>query len=467
MPDTAPILNYQSPLPAVSHDRHNPSVMNKRAPQTVSRLEATRRAIQHEFLRLLKDAGFRFRKNEKEPRGVQAKVVESVNKIKHGRQYLKTNHVQVSNWAARVRQNKYQFTTTATDYSKTSQNRRKFFDAEQLRIRARVKAEKLKSTQVVTVWSDKEQEQVEVSASTVRRALKRKFPDEPSMLAARPKGMKVGGETAHHNKCRRLEAQYLKAKGQAYVDGMFFADETKIRFREHKNKQIDIEWCYRGEANETNWFEDQRWPGQINLFLLQSKDGVEMFEIYPKTLNKRKYAEDLLPKVGEVIRASDIDFTCYMHDNVWRGTQPIAALDEHIGEGKWTKYMGRPCTKPHDTIKTPVRKLPIRVPKERCGCEFPEGPIHAAFNPKLNLAENTFAKIDRIITANKIKDGKNGRKWPIRGAGKKKWWIKELKKAMKQLNRNKEFFRNQYNGYLTRSDAFIKSRGKRLKISKW
>ena len=187
MPDTAPILNYQSPLPAVSHDRYNPSVMNKRVPQTVSRLEATRRAIQHEFLRLLKDAGFRFRKNEKEPRGVQAKVVESVNKIKHGRQYLKTNHVQVSNWAARVRQNKYQFTTTATDYSKTSQNRRKFFDAEQLRIRARVKAEKLKSTQVVTVWSDKEQEQVEVSASTVRRALKRKFPDEPSMLAARPK----------------------------------------------------------------------------------------------------------------------------------------------------------------------------------------------------------------------------------------------------------------------------------------
>ena len=106
-----------------------------------------------------------------------------------------------------------------------------------------MKAEKLKSTQVVTVWSDKKTKQVEVSASTVRRALKRKFPDEPSMLAARPKGMKVGGETAHHNKCRLLEAQYLKAKGQAFVDGMFFADETKIRFREHKNRQIDIEWC--------------------------------------------------------------------------------------------------------------------------------------------------------------------------------------------------------------------------------
>ena len=145
-------------------------------------------------------------------RGVQAKVVESVNKIRHGRKYLKTNHVQVSNWAARVSQNKYQVTSTATDYSKTSQNRRKFFDAEQLRIRARVKAEKLKSTQVVTVFSDKKQEQVEVSASTVRRALKRKFEDEPSMLPARPKGMRVGGETAHHNKCRLLEAKFWNKK---------------------------------------------------------------------------------------------------------------------------------------------------------------------------------------------------------------------------------------------------------------
>ena len=127
-----------------------------------------------------------------------------------------------------------------------------------------------------------------------------------------------------------------------------------------------------------------------------------MFKIYPKTLNKRKYAEDLLSKIGEVIRASNIDFTCYLHDNVWRGTQPIAALDGHIGEEKWTQYMGIPCTRPHPTIWTPVRKLPIRVPKERCGCEFPEGPIHVAFNPKLNLAEITFAEIDRIITANKI-----------------------------------------------------------------
>ena len=218
MQDTAPILKLQNPLPAVSHALKRTSVMNRRAPQnaiSVPRLQATRRAIQHEFLRLLKETGFRFRNGEKEPRGVQAKVVQSVNKIRHGRKYLKTNHVQVSNWAARVRQNKYQVTNTATDYSKTSQNRRKFFDAEQLRIRARVKAEKLKSTQVVTVFSDKKQEQVEVSASSVRRALKRKFEDEPSMLPARPKGMRVGGETAHHNKCRLLEAQYLKGKGQA------------------------------------------------------------------------------------------------------------------------------------------------------------------------------------------------------------------------------------------------------------
>ena len=119
-------------------------------------------------------------------------------------------------------------------------------------------------------------------------------------------------------------------------------------------------------------------------------------------------------------------------------------------------------------MRTPIRKLPVKVPKLRCSCTFPEGPIHAAFNPKMNLVEETFAQLDRIMTANKIKDANNNKKWIIRGSGKKKFWKKELRKAIRQLNKNKQFFINQYATYKkTRCEEFIKSRGKRLRTSKW
>ena len=55
----------------------------------------------------------------------------------------------------------------------------------------------------------------------------------------------------------------------------------------------------------------------------------------------------------------------------------------------------------------------------------------------------------------------------IKGAGKKKFWIKQLEKAIQQLNTDTQFFVNQYDTYLTRCKAFIASRGKRLKTSKW
>ena len=197
----------------------------------VSKLEATRRAIQHEFLRLLTQEGFTFTDNETEPRGLQARVVGTVNRQRHGDGYLQTNHSQVSDWVGRVRQNGYQVTGVSRDYSKSRQNARRFFDAEQKRVRQLIIDEKLKSTQVATVWSDKKGRQIPVSASSVRRCLKRKFPDEPSMVASRPKGMRVGGDTAHHNKCRLTEARYWKSQGQAFIDGVFFVDETKIAFR--------------------------------------------------------------------------------------------------------------------------------------------------------------------------------------------------------------------------------------------
>ena len=203
------------------------------------------------------------------------------------------------------------------------------------------------------------------------------------------------------------------------------------------------------------------------MFIVQSRNGIELYDIYDRNMNKTIYKETL-PKIREAIDNSSADFTIYMHDNAWKGVQPRAELNRYIGRNKWTQYMGKPCNKDHPTMRTPVRKQPVKVPKLRCSCTFPEGPIHAAFNPKMNLVEETFAQLDRIMTANKIKDANNNKKWIVRGSGKKKFWKRQLRKAIRQLNKDKEFFINQYTTYKeTRCDEFIKSRGKRLKTSKW
>ena len=174
-----------------------------------------------------------------------------------------------------------------------------------------------------------------------------------------------------------------------------------------------------------------------------------------------------LPIIGQLMRDAEQEVTCFVHDNAWR-SQPTEDLDRNIGRGLWTKYMGKPCTKPHPTQRTPVRRLPVRVPKLKCECSFPDGAVHASYNPKINLVEQTFAEIDRQLTKNKIEDEKRGRIWIPKGSGKKRFWMKELERAIAQVDSNKEFFRNQYNGFRTkRCAAQIRSKGKRLKTTKW
>ena len=261
-----------------------------------SRLETTRRAIQHEFIREMSQSGFTFTDNEIKPRGAQAKVLTVVNNMYHNRNKLKTNRQQVSDWVARVRNNNYRVTSVQQDYSKSSQNRRKLFDNEIQYIRQTVREDELKCNEVVSVFSDKKNKQVSVSASTVRRYLKRPFNDEPNMVAAKPKGYRVGGKTAHHSKCRRIEAEFWNKQSQKKIEGIWFADESKITFRKHLNRQIDIKWVLRGEATEANWYEKPRHPGQINLFLMQSINGIELYDIYKNNMDLTRYKE-LLPQI--------------------------------------------------------------------------------------------------------------------------------------------------------------------------
>ena len=334
-------------------------------------------------------------------------------------------------------------------------------------IRNRIRHDELKCNEVISVFSDKKNKRITVSKSTVRRCLKRPFLDEPSMIAARPKAMTVGGDTAHHNKCRFVEAEYWNKQSQKKIEGIWFADESKITFRKHPNRQIDIKWALRGEATQTNWYEKQRHPGQINLFLVQSSEGIELFDIYKSNMGLTQY-KALLPQIRAEINKSNAPFTCFMHDNAWKGVQPTAQLNQYIGRGKWTKYMGSPCWIPHPTMRTPITKKPVRKYKLRCNCKFPKGPIHAAYNPKMNLVEETFAKIDRQMLLNQRADAKKNKIWPSKGAGKEVFWTKQLTKAVHQVNKDKQFFKNQYASYKSkRCSEFIESRGKRLKISKY
>ena len=162
---------------------------------------------------------------------------------------------------------------------------------------------------------------------------------------------------------------------------------------------------------------------------------------------------------------SEAPFKYYMHDNAWKGSQPKALLNRHIGRGKWTQYMGSPCWKPHKTMHTPITKKPVRVPRLRCNCKFPDGPVHAAYNPKMNLVEETFAKIDRQMLKNQRADIKRKKLWPQKGAGKERFWKRQLGKAVRQVNNDKHYFKNQYATYKNRCNTFIKSRGKRLEMS--
>ena len=177
------------------------------APKTLhfketSKMVMTRRTIQHEFLRLLSEDDFDFRRGGPEPYGIQSKVMKAVNQQYYGPTRMKTNPQTVSDWVRRVRENNYKVTSCEQDYSQSSQNHRKFYKPEQKRMRDFIREEKLKCTEIASVYSDKKKKQIPVSKSTARRYMKMQLDDEPSHVAAKPKGHKIGGMTAHHNKCR-------------------------------------------------------------------------------------------------------------------------------------------------------------------------------------------------------------------------------------------------------------------------
>ncbi len=241
---------------------------------------ATRRAIQDTFLMRLNQNNFTFKQGDKEPWGVQTEVLEAVNKMRYGDSMLTASRETVSRWCAKVRENDYKPSHLLSDYTGSAQNANKWTIDEQKKLRKKVLDEKLKCNEVDMLYSAKHQSERSISASTVRRMLKRKFEDEPSLVPVVPKPMKIGGLTAHHNRCRLTEAQNWLSKPQSLINKIWFADEKKVTFREHPNRSIYITWAIRGTAGRTGFYECPRWPGQTNLYLLQSIDGIEHVHIF-------------------------------------------------------------------------------------------------------------------------------------------------------------------------------------------
>ena len=65
----------------------------------------------------------------------------------------------------------------------------------------------------------------------------------------------------------------------------------------------------------------------------------------------------------------------------------------------------------------------------------------------MNLGEETFAMVDRQMLLNHRADAKRNKHWPAKGAGKEVFWKRQLTIAIHQVNKNKQFFKNQYATY--------------------
>lgn len=407
------------------------------------------------------------------PRGIQKQIRETLEKMTHNGQPILVSKQQVSNWAKRVERNDFDITDTKQDFSSNSNNATKFRAEETRQVRTELQKRHVKSGDIVAVNGK------QISSSSVRRIAKRKFQDEPPLMVSVPKGRKIGGDTAHHNKARLHEAQYWISKGQQFVDGLWFADETKMKFSPQMNRTIDIQWAPRGEAHDANWYDKPAHTAQINLFLAQSINGIEYHKVYNNNMKKVHYTNALKKLRQKVIDNRQDDtketMTCFVHDNLWGDRQPEEQLDRTFGAGKWTRYPGAPCWKPHATQRTPKRGIPTRQYLKRCHCDFPDGPVKAAYCPKTNLVENTFARLDRILLQNQLIDIDAGRApWPRHGLtsgehDRKKFWRGQLERAVDELNQDKGYFQRQYAGFLKRCKMYTsrKSMGKRLNYSKY
>ena len=187
-------------------------------------------------------------------------------------------------WCAKVRKNGYQLVVPRQDFSSNAQNVTNFGELERLEVKKRLRDGGKTCADILTVYSHKKKKRVTIGRSTVSRIAK-----ETGLVVAVPKALRVGGTTAHHNRMRRSD--YWLDKGQAFVNGVFFCDESKIRFKDKRNKRIDIKWVTKGTAGESNWYDDPVHCAQINIIMLQSRNGIEWYKIYKKHMKKEHYVK--------------------------------------------------------------------------------------------------------------------------------------------------------------------------------
>ncbi len=88
-------------------------------------------------------------------------------------------------------------------------------------------------------------------------------------------------------------------------------------------------------------------------------------------------------------------------------------------------------------------------------------------NPKLNVIENTFEEIDRVLMKLKKEDELKGKSWIIPQKKRNAFWRRKIRMAIRRVNNNKDYFKTQYTSYKERCNDFVRSRGKQLAMPKW
>ena len=210
-------------------------------------------------------------------------------------------------------------------------------------------------------------------------------------------------------------------EGKSWAEGYVFEDEKSWRGTHPDNMKL---WVPKEDVAVSNIQQDNNRHGVFHLYQAIYKGGVVASHIYTEAYNEKFYAEVLLPKLAAGLKRvkEEEGFVPNVvhHDNCLNGKKNRAALNKHIGEGKWTTYTGKPCRKVvgHKKVKCFYRSgpkkgrlrceqnRPIFEPCDPCECDFVyettrQTATQAPANcPHLNLQELAFNQQLQIVQKN-------------------------------------------------------------------
>ena len=106
-------------------------------------------------------------------------------------------------------------------------------------------------------------------------------------------------------------------------------------------------WVLEEEVAYSNIQPDNNRHNAFNLYLSVYYGGVVTFKFFTEAYNANYYSQVLLPQLGAALQKieneTDFKATVIHHDNCLNGKKDESSLNQHLGAGRWTTYMGAPC----------------------------------------------------------------------------------------------------------------------------